>query len=236
MRCEEARALMLDARRGRADDAELREHLASCEACRHEDAADAELSRALTRLPRPASHLRDELERAHLQSPRRGWILLLVAAAIAVALLLLARPRSEPMITEAVNDHLRVVQAEHPLEIASGGIHQVKPWFTGKLDFAPIVRFEGDEEFPLRGGEVAYFLDRKAAAFVFGRRLHTVTLFVFPSHDLPWPRANATAGARPATAQGDRGFNALLWRDGDLGYALVSDVDPRDLALLAAKL
>ena len=33
-----------------------------------------------------------------------------------------------------------------------------------------------------------------------------------------------------------RGFNVLLWRDGELGYALVSDVDPRDLSLLASKL
>jgi anti-sigma factor RsiW len=28
----------------------------------------------------------------------------------------------------------------------------------------------------------------------------------------------------------------LLWRDGELGYAVVSDVDPRDLSLLATKL
>jgi hypothetical protein len=28
----------------------------------------------------------------------------------------------------------------------------------------------------------------------------------------------------------------LLWRDGGLGYALVSDVNPRDLETLAAKI
>jgi anti-sigma factor RsiW len=33
-----------------------------------------------------------------------------------------------------------------------------------------------------------------------------------------------------------RGFNVVLWRDGELGYALVSDVDGRDLMLLASKL
>jgi anti-sigma factor RsiW len=34
----------------------------------------------------------------------------------------------------------------------------------------------------------------------------------------------------------DRGFATLIWRRGDLGYALVSDVDPADLAALASKL
>ena len=54
----------------------------------------------------------------------------------------------------AVNDHLRVLASQHPLDIESGGIHQVKPWFEGRLDFAPVVSFLGDEEFPLRGGAV----------------------------------------------------------------------------------
>ena len=38
-----------------------------------------------------------------------------------------------------------------------------------------------------------------------------------------------------ASSTTSRGFNVLLWRDGDLGYALVSDVDRSELARLAAK-
>ena len=33
-----------------------------------------------------------------------------------------------------------------------------------------------------------------------------------------------------------RGSHVLLWRDGDLGYALVSDVDEKELDALAAKI
>jgi hypothetical protein len=33
-----------------------------------------------------------------------------------------------------------------------------------------------------------------------------------------------------------RGFNVLLWRDGELGYALVSSEDGRTLIRLAEKL
>ena len=49
----------------------------------------------------------------------------------------------------------------------------------GKLDFVPPVTFLGDDEFPLRGGDVAVFLGHKAATFVYARRLHVISLFVF---------------------------------------------------------
>jgi anti-sigma factor RsiW len=41
-------------------------------------------------------------------------------------------------------------------------------------------------------------------------------------------------GAR-GTLETSRGFHVLMWRKGDLGYALVSDVDPKDLQMLAVK-
>jgi anti-sigma factor RsiW len=146
------------------------------------------------------------------------------------------RPSSETLFAEAVNDHLRVLYAERPIEVESGGVHQVKPWFSGRLDFAPILRFGGDDEFPLQGGAVAYFLDRKAAAFEFKRRLHPITLFVFRAEGLSWPSPSRPLGGARAALQTQRGFHVLLWRQGDLGYALVSDVDERDLVTLGAKI
>jgi hypothetical protein len=35
-------------------------------------------------------------------------------------------------------------------------------WFEGRLDFAPVVAFEGDAEFPLKGGAIGYFLRTSA--------------------------------------------------------------------------
>ena len=56
----------------------------------------------------------------------------------------------ETLATEAVNDHLRVAERRDTLPVASSNINQVKPWFTGRIDFAPVVRFSGDGDFPLR--------------------------------------------------------------------------------------
>ena len=60
---------------------------------------------------------------------------------------------------------------------------------------------------------------------------------MFRSDGLSFPlRSNASIGALPATASHQRGFNTLVWRDGDLGYALVSDVDPNELLRLGLKI
>jgi len=147
------------------------------------------------------------------------------------------RDTDNALVNEAVNDHLRVLYAEHPLEIESGGIHRVKPWFSGRLDFAPTIEFAGDDEFPLQGGAVAVFVDRKAAAFVFRRRLHVITAFLFRARELPWAlRGNTTLGHVSASLTQVRGFNVLLWQNGDLGYALVSDVNQGDLLQLGKKI
>jgi anti-sigma factor RsiW len=131
-----------------------------------------------------------------------------------------------PLVREAVNDHLRALVATHPADVESSDTHQVKPWLTGHLDFAPVVAFGGDDRFPLVGGAVGYFHDRKCAELFFRRRLHAITLLVLPRAGLDWPARTATR---------DRGFNVVLWHKDDLAYALVSDVDPAELDELAAR-
>jgi anti-sigma factor RsiW len=163
------------------------------------------------------------------------------AAAIALGVRFAPVGRADPsaeLVTEAVNDHLRVVGSTHPVEIESGGIHQVKPWFTGRLDFAPRVAFSGDADFPLVGGSLGYFRDRRAAVFVFRRRLHTITLLVFPSAGLNWPSraAKTLGGGLQVTERASRGFSVLLWRQADLGYALVSDAGAPELESLAVRI
>jgi anti-sigma factor RsiW len=194
----------------------------------------------------PASVVREEppvastpLPARRMRSPR-AWAVAGSFAAAALALLVVLRPgptEQNPLLREVVNDHLRVLYAQQPVEIESGGIHQVKPWFEGRLDFAPRVLVEDDEAFLLRGGAVSYVLDRKAAAFVYKRRQHTISLFVFRADGLPWPHA-AERALGPVEAQVDtqRGFNVLLFRQQDLAYALVSDLNLRELSELGEKL
>ena len=260
MDCHDVLLVLLDYQQGRLAPeahAQVRAHLDGCPGCAHEDRLEHELTQALERrLPQHSAPL--SLKRrlaaqwpaeAVGSEPRRSWLRLwMPAAAVAVILLALvpvvgqrmlapAGVSSDVMLTEAVNDHVRLLQSERPLEIESGGIHQVIPWFSGRLDFSPTVRFSGDADFPLRGGAIGYFVDRRTAALVYGRRLHTVSVFIFRADGLPWPGGEPEKmGRLDVWRTASRGFNVLLWRDGELGFAAVSDVDPRDLSLLVSKL
>jgi len=237
MDCDEARDLNLDGLRGRlapGPEAELREHLSACAACRSHAAAERVLGEALDALlPRQAAPagLKRRLAAswpASLQAaPRRvGWPARSIAMAAAAAALALAvggstavfverRSALRHLESETVNDHLRMLEGA-PLARVTGGLHEVKPWFAGKLDFAPALRFAGNDEFPLQGGAVEPFLDRRAAVFVYKRRLHTASLFIVPSEGLAFPTRLHTRIVR--------GFSVALWSAGGQGYALVSDL------------
>ena len=261
MTCDQARLHLLDYQQGRLRleaQSTVRAHLDGCPDCTRAEVVEQELTRMLEqRLPQhPASlALKRRLTAQWAQPTRepsrwtrwRPWLMPALAAAVVV---MVAAPiayyeravssatrEQGVMVAEAVNDHLRLLASQHPLEVESGGLHQVKPWFGGRLDFAPIVAFEGDAEFPLKGGSVAYFGDRKAAVFSYARRLHPISLLVFRADGLPWPSRNLTPiGAIEATVAAERGFNVIAWRRGELGFALVSDVAAADLKTLAARI
>jgi len=261
MTCDDVRLQLLDYQRGRLStqlQEDVRTHVDACSRCEREVAAEALLTSVLEhRLPQHAAPLALKRRLATLwpPTPRQHlsrwvrWRRSLVPALATAAVLLISLPiyyqragqspsgALPSMVTEAVTDHLRLLASQHPLDVESGDMHQVKPWYEGRLDFAPVVTFFGDAEFPLAGGAVGYFLDRKAAVFVFHRRLHAISLIVFPARGVSWP-TNGLASIGPVSAYrtADRGFHVILWRKGDQGCALVSDVDPADLTRLAVRL
>lgn len=256
-RCDETRLRMLDYQRGLLAAPEheaVRAHLDGCADCAREDAAEQGLSEALDRrlpqYPAPLGLKRHLAQRWAASPPARpaGSRVLrpaLVIAGLAAALALfivLAVPYRHPtpgdaasvVALEAVNGHLRIVDPGRRLDVQSGDGHRVRPWFTGRVDFAPRVQFGGDDEFPLRGGAVERFLDRRAAVFVYGRRLHTISLLVFRADGMALPAGWEVHPERAGLIV--RGFNVLLWRDRDLGYAMVSDLNVGEMQALGARL
>ena len=238
MDCGRARELNLDGLRGNLSPeqaADLREHLSTCPRCSAHAEAERRLSEVLeAKLPQYAAPiaLKRRLAASWPASIRTQTALRragrravawagAAAAAMAVAVggstAFFVQRHSElgQLESETVNDHLRVLQGT-PLAQVTGGLHEVVPWFGGRLDFAPEVRFAGDSDFPLQGGAVEPFLDRRAAVFVYRRRLHSISLFVV--------RADGLAFPTQVTPQTVRGFSVALWRTGDQGFALVSDL------------
>jgi anti-sigma factor RsiW len=258
MDCKDVRNLLQDLRARRLSAAnrdEVRAHVAGCPACARAEAAERVLDEALERRPRYRAPRALARRLGLLAAPvparslaeARPWTRFLAPAlaagfaALSIGLLVeRAQVRDEGVLAklagEAVNDHLRQLARAEPLEIRSGGMHQVKPWFEGKLDFAPVVPVLEGEDLRLQGGSVGYFLDRKAACLEYALRQHVVTLLVFRAEGLSWPGATSQVGRVELVEASERGFNAFLWKAGGLGYALVADVNAGELAGWAARL
>jgi anti-sigma factor RsiW len=205
----------------------------------------ATLAAAAARLPSeaPAAGLPEAAATAMPVRFTRSMAAAVAVGALAVAAVaLIGRTGSREagplaaLTSEAVSDHLRVLQRERPVDVESGGTHDVKPWFEGKLDFAPAVPAPVAPEMRLVGGTVGYFLDRPAAVVVYGVRKHVVTLLAFRADGLAWPADGGEATPRAPSQGALRGFHVFLWRSGGLGYALVGDVDPAELSEIAAKM
>jgi len=120
---------------------------------------------------------------------------------------------------ELIDAHVRSLLPGHLLDVVSSDRHTVKPWFTGKTDIAPAVVDLSDRGFPLLGGRLDYVDGHSAATLAYGRRLHTINLFVWRSAD----------GEPKDGSFAVRGYSLLHWTSGGLSYWAVSDAAPSEL-------
>jgi anti-sigma factor RsiW len=180
------------------------------------------LEGALRRAARPAAPLRWP---AVWRAPGGAWRLQAVAALLLVAIASwslgrFGAPRLAPddMAEEVVASHVRSLLAGHPADVASTDRHTVKPWFTGRLDYAPAVVDLAGQGFPLAGGRLDYLAHHPVAALVYRADLHVVNLFT-------WPAAYTADHAGPTPAALTRqGFHVVHWTAAGMTYWAVSDV------------
>lgn len=119
--------------------------------------------------------------------------------------------------------HMRSLLQDSPIQVASSDTHTVKPWFAGRVDFAPDVKDLAADGFPLIGGRLDYVGGRRVGAVVYKRRLHVINVFM-------WPSSSAgDIGPRLTTRNG---YNLITWTRGGVSYWAVSDLNAGDLMQL----
>ena len=205
-------------------------HVARCEGCRAElerlEAVRSLLKSDGVRHPAPDSlkqriaGLPELAPRAANENRLASWLAPGLAGAVAasVALLTLLPPVSQSVVEEQlVSSHVRSLQPGHLTDVQTTSQHIVKPWFNGRIDFAPPVPELASAGFPLAGGRLDSINGKTVAAIVYHRRLHTVNLFVWRDD-----------GARDRALVED-GFAINEWTSGGLRFAAVSDLGPAEL-------
>lgn len=143
------------------------------------------------------------------------------AACAAALALLIAVPSRSDLTGELVASHIRALQPGHLEDVISTDRHTVKPWFDGRLDFAPPVIDLAQAGFPLKGGRLDYVDGREVAALVYQRDKHIIDLYV-------WPQAGGSDSAEELPQR--HGYNVVHWRWNGMTFWAVSDVEPSQLA------
>jgi anti-sigma factor RsiW len=124
----------------------------------------------------------------------------------------------ELLSAELVASHVRALKVGPLIEVASSDRHTVKPWFQGKLDYAPLVIDLQSDGFPLLGGRVEAVAGSPVAGLVYMSRKHIIHVFV-------WPADVEVASTRSQRS----GFNMVHWSDASMQVWVVSDLDSAEI-------
>jgi len=149
-------------------------------------------------------------------------------AALSVSMsLYLAVPSSEDRLTqEVVDDHIRSLQFNHLSDVISTDKHTVKPWFNGKLDFAPPVIDLVQQGYPLIGGRLDYVDGRTVAVMVYRYKLHPINLYVWPSNG---SGIGIDRQLREPAIHERQGYHLAHWSAGGMTYWAITDAGEGEL-------
>ena len=243
MNCRELDSLMhsyLDEELVDGERLELESHLTGCAACAHRAELERHNLTLIRTRAREAAPVASDALRARIRqgihgAQRRsmaGRVLKGSAAAASVALLAVFGNQQwhawqrQVFVEEAARRHARQL----PLEM-QGQPEALEAWFGGKLDHRVTVpRFPnataaGARLINVRNHEAAYI--RYDAPRANSAEPGHMGLFVFDdSGDLDLRSfADSEVG-------NSHGYNVISWRDGDVVYELVTDLDERDIRTL----
>ena len=229
------------------ESSEVKAHILVCTNCAHAVRIQESYKSAAGRANVAAPHTLHDAVRERLASePQQGrWARAfrdpravgIAAATVGAALWFLAGglqhpiwQRSHSLVDDGVAIHARAL----PLDFTASDVSSAQKWLAGKLDFGVrIPRFAKGPR--LEGVRLSQIRSRQAAVVTYtvpqadGRR---VSLLIV---DDPEPQLQGNArriADREIWLSRARGFNIASWRNDEIVYSLISDLDEQDILAL----
>lgn len=158
----------------------------------------------------------------------RQAAIVLVACVISVAATwwhMHAVSTQQDVTRDVLAAHVRSLLQDSTVQVASNSTHNVKPWFAGRLEFTPVVKDLSAEGYQLVGGRLDYIGGRRVAALVYKKRLHQISVFIWPS--------NSEVALKLDTADG---YNIASWNRSGMAFWAISDLNAGELRELPSLL
>ena len=208
---------------------------------RFDDTSDEMLGRRLAgELPRhtaPARLRVSIVDAANPRSRRPAWLMpMLTAAATAMVLVLAVMPVLPRIVpADPVQRYVRAVVSEHSRAIMWGARHgevlpTALPWLTQESGISLNRVFVGDERLTFVAAEPVYLERQRGVAIHYkDSDGHMISYVALPAVGLTVPDRERVQIERwrPALLR-DSGFASWVWKQGDVGCFLVSDMVSTD--------
>ena len=247
--------LYLDGELAAPEAAEIEQHLRTCTVCESEVTAQYRLQSLLQdslsdepgadalwhtlKQQLPAESVEETRHRDPRFSRRALWHGGLATAALLVLALGLQfwlSPAVPDVVREIVDSQIRAQLMHTPYERVPQDANAVRRWFDGQVEFAPPVPAMTESGFELIGVRLNYFLNRRVAEIAYAADQHIVSFLTFADKEISLNTMKPVRlGNRIFHLQSYKGYNTVLWQDGEIFCSLVSDLDLDKLLQVAGQ-
>jgi anti-sigma factor RsiW len=211
---------------------DIERHLETCESCQALVLVKRKLKSGIAKLGdiKAPEHLRQQimgLTNRRFNTRRIAMAAALPLAAAASLLLVLGTPfgsASEEPLDSVIQDVVSRHTHELPMEV-QGNPNQAASWFQGKVDFPVRAPNLNVKKASFQGARLSNVREHQAAQMAYAVDGHRVTLMIFNRQN------TEIEGGRHVVVEGRdvlvgrrNGFNVAVVLDGDMAYALSSDL------------
>jgi anti-sigma factor RsiW len=146
-------------------------------------------------------------------------------------LLDLGSSKTPPFVRALVENHLKIIDKNLPLEIESHDPQVVMAWFKKRIEFMPDLPVLKDDKVVLLGGRLAKFRGENMALISYRLEKSPVTMSIIKGNPTAFVESSdfTFLHGRRFNFSRQHGFNTIAWTDDGKNFALISSLESQKI-------